>query len=409
MSDLCTRYKKIVVVGDFNLHWDNPHRDLATRQLNTAMSSLSFKQLVEVPTHIKGHTLDLVWTSDPNITLSGVLPCVWTDHYLVNCEAHIDGQSSDQSRRLRKTRNWDEIDLKTLTEILPKVARPLVGTDLDWEYTDLTRSLRQAIDQIAPERIQLMRGSGKGAPWFTPLLREHKRKLRALERSWRKTKQDTARDQYKASLYRYKKLILQTKAEHYECRLNKAGNIQKETFKILAELSKKSESSEINIDCNTLQGYFLEKVENIISEIKSNTANGFVPYSDPHNSTDCTIMEFPEIDVLILEQLMGKTKSGSPADPCPPRVFREVRSILEERIISLLNRSLKTGYLPVKFKETRVRPLLKKPSADPAVLKNYRPISQLPFLSKILEQHVLKFLSLYVESHDLLHRRQAGF
>ena len=53
-----------------------------------------------------------------------------------------------------------------------------------------------------------------------------------------------------------------------------------------------------------------------------------------------------------------------------------------------MNMSLLSGYVPQSFKVAVIKPLLKKHNLDPEVLGNYRPMSNLPFLSKILEKAV---------------------
>jgi len=53
-----------------------------------------------------------------------------------------------------------------------------------------------------------------------------------------------------------------------------------------------------------------------------------------------------------------------------------------------VNKSLTTGCFPAEFKEAIVRPLLKIDGRDLTDLKNYRPVLNLPFLSKLLERVV---------------------
>ena len=52
----------------------------------------------------------------------------------------------------------------------------------------------------------------------------------------------------------------------------------------------------------------------------------------------------------------------------------------------MFNSSLVTGYVPQSFKVAVIKPLFKKPTVNPEVLANYRPISKLPFMMKILEK-----------------------
>ena len=75
----------------------------------------------------------------------------------------------------------------------------------------------------------------------------------------------------------------------------------------------------------------------------------------------------------------------------------------------LFNTSLVSGHFPSAFKTARVTPLLKKPSLDPSDLKNYRPVSLLPFLAKTLERAIFNQLSSYLNSNNLLDPYQSGF
>ena len=57
---------------------------------------------------------------------------------------------------------------------------------------------------------------------------------------------------------------------------------------------------------------------------------------------------------------------------------------------------------PTVFKHALVKPLLKKANLDPNCLRNYRLVSNMPFLSKVLEGIVLKQVLQHLESHSLL-------
>ena len=75
----------------------------------------------------------------------------------------------------------------------------------------------------------------------------------------------------------------------------------------------------------------------------------------------------------------------------------------------MINLSLLSGYVPQSFKVAVIKPLLKKPTLDPGVLANYRPISNLPFLSKILEKVVAKQLCDFLHNNSLFEDFQSGF
>ena len=78
-------------------------------------------------------------------------------------------------------------------------------------------------------------------------------------------------------------------------------------------------------------------------------------------------------------------------------------------ITNISNTSLTAGFVPRDLKTAVVKPLLKKPSLDKNLLKNYRPISNLPFLSKILEKVVLhKHLS-HLQQNNLSNPFQSAY
>ena len=69
----------------------------------------------------------------------------------------------------------------------------------------------------------------------------------------------------------------------------------------------------------------------------------------------------------------------------------------------VLNVSIASGTVPNSIKKAIVKPIWKKASLDPNVLKNLRPISNLPFVSKLLERIVLSQLLNHLEQNNLWH------
>ena len=67
-------------------------------------------------------------------------------------------------------------------------------------------------------------------------------------------------------------------------------------------------------------------------------------------------------------------------------------------VTHIVNESFLSGIFPSMFKTAIVKPLLKKPSLDQDYLKNYRPVSNLSFLSKVAEKLVLSQLSEYLNA-----------
>ena len=67
-------------------------------------------------------------------------------------------------------------------------------------------------------------------------------------------------------------------------------------------------------------------------------------------------------------------------------------------MLKTLNLSLESGIVPKAFKKAVVKPLIKKSNLDPEVL--YRPVSNLPYLSKILERAVADQLQTRLDANS---------
>ena len=102
-------------------------------------------------------------------------------------------------------------------------------------------------------------------------------------------------------------------------------------------------------------------------------------------------------------------KKSCALDPIPASLLLECLDEIVPTVTSVMNASLSSGTVPLSFKHALVNPLLKKPNLDPEVLKNYRPVSNLPFLSKVLERIVLSQLMSHLEEHRLLEPFQSAY
>ena len=96
-------------------------------------------------------------------------------------------------------------------------------------------------------------------------------------------------------------------------------------------------------------------------------------------------------------------------DPAPTGLIKQCSNQLVLFITAIINKSLIEGEVPGSYKKALVRPLLKKPGLDKQVLKNYRPVSNLPFLSKILERVVAKCIETHLEENSLRDRNQSAY
>ena len=90
----------------------------------------------------------------------------------------------------------------------------------------------------------------------------------------------------------------------------------------------------------------------------------------------------------IKKLILSSSSKSCDLDPIPTSVLKNCLDILITPITDIINISMETSTFPQNFKEAHVRPLLKKTSLPKNELKNYRPVSNLSFISKILEKIV---------------------
>ena len=109
----------------------------------------------------------------------------------------------------------------------------------------------------------------------------------------------------------------------------------------------------------------------------------------------------PVSDVKACLKCINPAKATG-SDCVPGLVLRECADSLARPLTDIINGSLSTGAVPMMFKRSFISPLYK--SGDPTVPVNYRPVSLLPIISRILEHFVKKQLVEYLTVHELIRR-----
>ena len=96
-------------------------------------------------------------------------------------------------------------------------------------------------------------------------------------------------------------------------------------------------------------------------------------------------------------------------DPLPTFILREFLDELLPFIHTICNVSMQHGVLPESQKAAIVTPILKKYDLDPDDVRNYRPISNLTFLSKVIERIVASQLTGYLQENKLFPDHQSAY
>uniref|UniRef100_A0A3Q3JNC3 Reverse transcriptase domain-containing protein n=1 Tax=Monopterus albus TaxID=43700 RepID=A0A3Q3JNC3_MONAL len=284
-------------------------------------------------------------------------------------------------------------------------------TQIDNLVDSTAAFLCNTLDTIAPLKKKVVK-QRRLAPWYSSQLRSLKQASRKLERRWRSTKSEEFFIVWKDSLITYKKALHSARTAFYSSLIEENKNNPRFLFSTVARLTKSHSAVELNIpldlSSNDFMSFFTNKITTIREKIGRTTPTALadVPSTTmvletsvrPHLYLDY----FSPIDLSELTSAIASSKSSTCLlDPIPTGLLKDVFPLINTSILDLINLSLLTGYVPQAFKLAVIKPLLKKPTLDPGVLANYRPISNLPFISKILEKAVAKQLCDHLHKNDL--------
>ena len=123
-----------------------------------------------------------------------------------------------------------------------------------------------------------------------------------------------------------------------------------------------------------------------------------------------TFDELNMVTVNDVRECVVKLSSKScDLDPLPAYVTINALDTLLQFISKIINTSLQSGQMPSHLKVAELRPLLKKPSLDPTQFSNYRPVSNLTFISKAIEKFVANQLIACINKNNLNETFQSAY
>ena len=102
-----------------------------------------------------------------------------------------------------------------------------------------------------------------------------------------------------------------------------------------------------------------------------------------------------------------KVNKSTGLDGISSRFLKDGADVIADPILHIINLSISSEIVPSEFKMARVKPLFKKGSR--LEVGNYRPVSILPVLSKLLERAVNNQLNGYLKEKGLIYDFQSGF
>ena len=396
-------------MGDLNVHLEDAMDGdcIKTKQL---MESFSLVQHVDAPTHSAGGILDVVITrSDCGINNLIVDPPTISDHGLITCTVPYACPASPvfTSRRVRGWKKLDREEFRTALSDGPlcQDEEYYEGMSASELFDLYSTTIRDTLDRFVPLHDLTSRHNPL-TPWFDAECRSIKRAVRLLERRYRRTKDPVDRLAWINALREKHSAFKSKENSYWENTVKSNSSNPKKLWRSVSTILGEPAKQSANLSTFSASD-FLDFFEQKVESVRSDTAGSAPP---SFSSTTCTFTSFS----LCSQELVGKVIGGAASkscelDPAPTFLIKEFLEILLPFLTRLCNASLQEGHLPSSQTTAIVTPALKKPSLDPSDMKNYRPISNLSFMSKVVERIVVRQLSEYFTANSLLPKFQSGF
>ena len=226
-------------------------------------------------------------------------------------------------------------------------------------------------------------------------------------------------NRYKTYRNLYNKTVKAAKVLYYEKKLESNKSDPKKMWGTLNEAINRSSSkstiiNEINVKgesvheagkiANEFNIFFSEIADKILKDIPETSARPEDYISDSGLNFELGTVSPDEITEIIMSI---KSKGSLDIDGLNSKLLKKVISEISVPLSHIFSISFKLGVFPDRLKVSRTCPVFKSGLKND--LNNYRPISCLPVLSKLIEKLVHKRLFSFVSSNNLLYRHQYGF
>ena len=392
-NNILTLKGHCILTGDFNICIDDTS-DNNTRTLNDMLDSLGMINHITFPTHKQGHTPDLfIEEGNSPLIMKVTRGHLMSDHHFIH--AHLNICKNKPEVNEVTFRKYKRINMTTFKEELQRTLQVKHTThDLTSLVNRYNSDLRKILDKHAPEKKRLVKITHK-QPWFTDKIRREIILRRVKEWKWL---QDQSYYSFMAFYHQRRYVantIQQAKREYYSMKLEENRNNVKAVFTIANNLLFRNEPLPLPPTnnkqklANEFNEFFRTKIQKIMDDLQPAEEHDTEPhYIETDYITNHRFNEFKTMDENTILKLIKESKTKScKLDPAPATLLKQYTEILVPSIQSIINASLSQGSFTYSLKTAMLRPLLKKPNLEP-VFKNYHPVSNLGYLSKIVEKVV---------------------
>ena len=421
LEKLDQRNKTTFLCGDFNLDLFSLLNDNHCRDFFNTLSSLGYWPSIFKTTRASDNKLSLLDNIFCNnldiLTKSGIIYDDSSDHFPVFVSCTLDLLPRKPGRKLVFDKNkYHELSahlaehLQHFTEI----------SDPELACSALIDAYKSGILKFSIE-IKQTRRSTLLKPWISPaiLTSINQRHKLFLEKSRNPTEQNKCRynvyrNKLNVILREAKKKILQNQLQINRANSKKLWQLLNETVRGNAS-QKPLPGTFINDHGEHISGkediaesfnhFFISIGEKLQQKIPPCVQDplDYVPTQTEHVLNSMLHTNSTEL-VEIIQQMKNV---GAGIDPINASIFKNTYPAIVNELVHFVNLCLTQGIFPSALKIAVVKPIFK--SGDKKDFTNYRPISLLPYISKLLEKIIHLRIMSFLDNSNILNSCQFGF
>ena len=396
------QYSSFVLLGDFNVNIVN------LCSILTMFLSLFGLTQVDHPTHLCNGNLnsliDLVFVSNPlSLSYCKVIPPLSnSDHLGIKLELQLKGPSRGvKYHTSRLVWNYAEADWERGCQLIRVFDwNTLLSNDINAAWINWHHMFINIMDKVIPQVILSPR---RNLPWMSAAI------IKAIKKRDSFFKKEGVTPRFKSARNRVTSLLRKAKRQYFH-RIKPSE--PKKFWKFVKALSK-NRSSIPALKFNDILYESDEQKAAVLNSFFSSCFNLSHPPLDPSFPEDhlsvpnCEALYCTTEEVMHMLEHLDCSKACGP-DQISARMLKVTASSIAPSITKLFNISIRTGKLPDQWKLSMVVPIPK--SSNLSEPSNYRPISLLCILGKLLEKHISNLIleSLENSSFDLS-AQQWGF
>ena len=345
-----------------------------------------------------------------------------SDHYpcLLSYSLKISSSHDAPDLVIERRKLNDTALLKIQQSLLFHDWTGIVDMTVDRSYEYLIAVITNAMDKHAPVKKTVIKADYKFAqPWISVQLLKYNRKCRALCNKARHMGLVADHDKYKTYRNTLNQLKLHQKRTHYQEVFTKVGKNSKLLWNVingvLKNCNNKMETVELLYDghlltdkkqiCNAFNEHFVKIGSRVQSSI-TNTDTADLCSNIHRAGKEMKFSPVTEGEICKIVNKM-KNKESRGLDDISNALLKKLVAVLKQPLCVIFNKSLNIGTFPDLMKIAKVLPLFKH--GEKQIPDNYRPISLLPVISKVLEKIMYTQMVSHLEETNALYARQYGF